>query len=64
MSNNLPFALGCPSCVFHVEVSTVDPDASLSELYNHVFWTHAPHDQQKTHELLAKARDLEEEVAR
>jgi hypothetical protein len=63
--NALPYALGCPSCVFYVEVSEVDPDASMGELYNHVFWEHAPHDRDKTHRLLAKARELTAaEVAR
>lgn len=55
MSPDLPYALGCPSCVFHVEVSDEDPDASLSYLAGHIF---------ETNKLLAEARELTaEEVA-
>jgi hypothetical protein len=55
---DLPYALGCPSCAYHVEVSVEDPAATMSELYNHVFWEHAPHNRDLTRQLLAKARDL------
>lgn len=61
---NLPFALGCPSCVFYLEVSPEDPDASVSDLHSHIYRMHAssPH---HAGELLAKARELtEQEVAR
>lgn len=54
----LPFALGCPTCPYEVEVSEEDPDASLSELHNHIFWKHAPHDREKTGRLLANAREV------
>jgi hypothetical protein len=54
----LPYAIGCPSCDHHVRVSTVDPDSSLSDLAEHIFWTHAPHNHTLTEQLLAKVRDL------
>lgn len=54
----IPFALGCPSCSHYVEVSTEDPDASLSELYGHIFRSHASYSQAKTYDLLAKAAGL------
>lgn len=56
--SDLPYAIGCPSCTHHVEVSATDPAASMSEMYNHIFWEHAPHNRDLTFELLAKARDL------
>jgi hypothetical protein len=55
---DLPYALGCPSCTYHVEVSPEDPAATMSELYNHVFWEHAPHNRDLTNRLLAQAREL------
>lgn len=58
MTADLPYALGCPTCTFHVEVSEEDPDASLSYLYDHIFSQHAGYDRQKANQLLAKARDL------
>jgi hypothetical protein len=62
---NLPYALGCPSCDHYVEVSVEDPDASLSELGNHIFDRHAGYDRRKANELLVRARELTaEQVAR
>lgn len=55
---DLPYAIGCPSCDHYVRVSTVDPDCSLSDLADHIFWTHAPHNHELTEQLLAKVRDL------
>lgn len=63
MTLDLPFALGCPSCRYFVEVSEEDADASLSELGDHIFG-HACYDRGETNRLLAKARELTEEEAR
>ncbi len=65
MTVALPFALGCPSCPYHVVVSAVDPEASLSELHGHICREHAAYAPDKAHSLLANARELtEEEVGR
>lgn len=58
MSTDLPYALGCPSCPYFVEVSPEDSDASLSELSRHIFSRHAGYDRAKVNKLLAKAREL------
>lgn len=58
MSVNLPYALGCPSCTHHVVVSEVDPDASLSDLSNHIFDRHAGYNRAETNKILAGAREL------
>lgn len=63
MSLDLPYALGCPSCRYFVEVSEEDADASLSELGNHIFGGHAGHDRAETNRLLALARELTEAEA-
>lgn len=63
MTLDLPYALGCPSCRYFVEVSEEDADASLSELGNHIFGKHAGYDRGETNRLLAKARELTEEEA-
>jgi len=63
---DLPYAVGCPSCDFYVEVSEADPDASLSELSRHIRRFHVRGSQGAdwANKLLAKARELtEEEVA-
>lgn len=54
----LPYALGCPSCPYYVEVSEEDPAATMSELYRHIFGDHAGYDRDQTHRLLAKAQEL------
>jgi hypothetical protein len=54
----LPFALGCPSCRHYEQVSTVDPDASLSELYAHIFSNHADFERGTADRLLTKVTDL------
>lgn len=59
----LPYALGCPSCSYVVEVSEVDPDASLSELHNHIFSKHTGYDRRESLKLLAKACELTEAEA-
>ena len=59
----LPYALGCPSCPHYVEVSEEDADASLSELYDHIFSKHAGYDRAKVGPLLAQARKLTEAEA-
>ncbi len=63
--SDLPYALGCPTCTYHVVVSEVDPDASLSELSSHIFDRHACYNRARTNRMLAKARELTEaEVSR
>jgi hypothetical protein len=59
----LTYGLGCPSCRFYVEVSQEDPDASLSELGNHIFSKHAGCDRDETNRLLAQAVELSESQA-
>lgn len=54
----LPYALGCPSCPYWVQVSKEDADASLSDLANHIFWKHAPHNHEESDRLLALAVEL------
>lgn len=54
------YGLGCPSCPYYVEVSEEDPDASLSELGNHIFGKHAGYDRAETNRLLAQAVELSE----
>lgn len=56
----LTYALGCPSCRYYVEVSEEDPDASLSELGNHIFARHAGCDRGEANRLLAQAVELSE----
>jgi hypothetical protein len=63
MTLNLPYALGCPSCRYFVEVSEEDADASLSELGNHIFGKHVGYDRAETNQLLAKAYELTEAEA-
>ena len=57
---DLPYALGCPSCPYYVEVSEEDPDASLSELHNHLFDKHAGYERKAALALLAEAVELTE----
>ncbi len=52
----LPYALGCPSCPYFIEVSDVDPDASLSDMHSHLRWRH-PSDG-TPNQLLAKVQEL------
>lgn len=59
----LPYALGCPSCRYYVEVSKDGADASLSDLADHIFWKHAPHNHEQSGQLLAKAVELTEAEA-
>lgn len=54
----MPDALGCPKCTHVVEVSEEDADASVSDLYHHIFDRHANYDQPATYALLAKARQI------
>jgi hypothetical protein len=61
--NDLPYGIGCPSCHAWLVVSDEDPDASVSDLHDHIYWTHAPSDPVKTNQLLAKAVELTEAEA-
>ncbi len=63
MMPDLSYGLGCPSCRYFVEVSEEDPDASLSELYGHIFSKHAGYKKAETYQLLAKAVELTEAQA-
>lgn len=63
MTATLPYALGCPSCRFFVEVSEVDADASLSGLLEHILVKHAGYDRKVAYPLLAKAQELTETEA-
>jgi hypothetical protein len=63
MTYDLPYALGCPECPYYVEVSEVDPDASLSELHGHILGGHAAHSFEIADQMLAKARELTEAEA-
>lgn len=56
--DDLPYALGCPSCGHFVYVSKGDPDCSLSDMYDHISRIHAEFDRARTEQLLAKVRDL------
>jgi hypothetical protein len=55
---NLPYALGCPACRYYEVVSEIDPDASLSELYHHLFNKHADYSRVVTNQMLTDAREL------
>lgn len=57
-AEELPFGLGCPECRYWVPVSTVDPDASLSGLYGHMFERHAAGNRESAEHLLARSADL------
>jgi hypothetical protein len=59
----LPYGLGCPICPYYVEVSEEDPDASLSELYTHIWGKHTAYDRAAVNALLAKAVELTEAEA-
>ncbi len=59
----LPYALGCPSCTHRIVVSPDDPDASLSEMFEHIYPAHGDYNPTRTYELLAKARELSEKEA-
>jgi hypothetical protein len=61
MTSDLPYALGCPVCGYHVVVSVEDPDASMSVMYTHLF-AHVRVSHQ-ANQLLAKVRDLTVEEA-
>ncbi|MFI5934757.1 hypothetical protein [Actinoplanes sp. NPDC051494] len=63
MTLDLPYALGCPSCTFYVEVSEEDADSSLSFLADHLFSKHAGYDRTKVGPPLAKAVELTEDEA-
>lgn len=45
-----------PACLHTEYASDEDPDAGLSEMYNHIFWNHAKRDRELTHTLLAKVK--------
>lgn len=55
---DLPFALMCPQCPHSVEVSEDDPDATLSEMYDHIFSRHANYQRARTDQLLARVREV------
>ncbi|WP_433731079.1 hypothetical protein ACQP2Y_21765 [Actinoplanes sp. CA-051413] len=56
----LPYALGCPSCCHYVTVSAEDPDASSSEMYEHLHDQHAGYRTSKALELLGRVTELTE----
>lgn len=59
----LPYALGCPSCHYYAEVSEEDPDATLSEMREHLFSKHAGYRHEVAMGLLARVRELTEAEA-
>lgn len=56
----LPYALGCPSCSHFALVSEVDPDATLSAMWDHLSSTHADYDRDLVKVLLADVDELTE----
>jgi hypothetical protein len=54
----LSYALGCPRCPYFAEVSEVDPDATLSEMWDHLFSKHADYDRTLVSVLLAEVEEL------
>lgn len=60
MTWDVPYGMGCPSCSFTIEVSTEDPDASLSYMHSHIFDRHSGYDRPESNRLLAQVRDLTE----
>lgn len=38
---DLPAEIECPQCAHRVWCSEEDPDAGLSEMRRHIYWTHA-----------------------
>ncbi len=54
----LPFALMCPQCRHSVEVSEEDPDSTLSDMYEHIFSSHADYQRARTEQLLARLREV------
>lgn len=59
----IPYALGCPSCTYMIEVSEEDPDCTLSDLVEHILVKHAGYDQRRAMAMLAGARELTETQA-
>lgn len=44
--------LVCPKCPWSAEVSMEDPDATGSEVWNHLFWGHAQRSDDATRGLM------------
>lgn len=54
----LPCNVECPSCGRLEFCSEEDPDAGLSEMYNHLYWDHALRNGRTVAEAEAHAGDL------
>lgn len=52
----MPDHLTCPACPFDVEVSTEDPDASLSYMFDHILARHAAYNGDTALRMLADVK--------
>lgn len=57
------YALGCPRCPQFAVVSSEDPDATLSAMWDHLFAYHADYNRDLVAVLLADVEELTEAEA-